>query len=271
VSRPVVLRLEEDPGLPVDMTGVLPERLAGLNEAEVAAVPLQVGNRKLPLGELFRVTPGDAAHLVVEGATRRLDRLGAAMAGGAIEAYGDAGAYLGLGMRGGRIGLFGSAGDFAGAAMRDGAIVVGADAGDFVGGALPGDAHGMAGGAVLIGGDAGDRAGDRMRRGTIAVRGATGAYPASRMIGGTVVVGGACGAWPGYGMRRGTVALAHDPGGRLPAPLFADAGEHDLPWLALLDRHLRALGWEGGPVGRRVRRLAGDLSVGGRGEVLVAA
>jgi formylmethanofuran dehydrogenase subunit C len=271
VSRPVVLRLVADPGLPVDLTGVLPERLAGLAEAEIAGLPLQIGNRQVPLGELFRVAPGDAAHLVVEGATRRLDRLGAGMAGGTIEAYGDAGAYLGLGMRGGRIGLFGSAGDFAGAAMREGVIAVRADAGDFVGASLPGDMHGMAGGAVLIEGDAGDRAGDRMRRGTIAVRGGTGAYPASRMIGGTVVVGGALGAWPGYGMRRGTMVLARDPGEGLPAALFADAGEHDLPWLALLEGHLRGLGWEGGGVSRRVRRLAGDLSVGGRGEVLVAA
>jgi len=263
-----VLRLESDPGAPVDMTGVLPSNVAGRDEATTAAIPLQVGNRRVPLGELFHVHPGDGPHLVVEGATRRLDRLGSGMAGGTLEVYGDVGAWLGHDLRGGRLSLFGSAGDFAGAAMRDGLITVAADVGAFLGAGLPGDMHGMAGGAILVLGNAGDRPGDRMRRGVISVRGTTGVYAASRMIGGTVVLAQAPGAWAGYGMRRGTMLLTEPPEGGL--PLFADTGEHDLPWLALLERHLQALGWEGSWPGTRVRRMAGDVTVGGKGEILLS-
>jgi hypothetical protein len=69
-------------------------------------------------------------------------------------------------------------------------------------------------------------------------------------------------------MRRGTMLLTEPPEGGL--PLFADAGEHDLPWLALLERHLQALGWEGSWPGTRVRRMAGDVTVGGKGEILLS-
>ena len=143
------------------MTGVTPERLAGLAEAAIAVLPVLVGNRRVPLGELFRVTGagGDEPHLVVEGSTRGLDRLGAGMAAGLLEVYGDAGAYLGLGLRGGRVSLFGSAGDFAAAAMRDGLVEVRANVGAFLGAALPGAAHGMAGGAVLVACQGGPEAG----------------------------------------------------------------------------------------------------------------
>lgn len=265
---PVVLRLEADPGMPVEMTGITPEALAGRDAASLEAVPLLAGNRRLPVGELFRVTAGEDAHLVIEGSTRRLDRLGAGMAGGTLEIHGDAGAALGLEMRGGRLSLLGSAGDHAGAAMRDGLITITADAGAFLGAALPGTMHGMEGGAILVQGEAGERLGDRMRRGLIAVGGPAGAYAAARMIGGTVLLT-ACGPWPGYGMRRGTLLLREAPEGGL--PLFADTGRHDLPWLALLRRHLEALGWQREAWSTRVQRLAGDMTVGGKGEILLTA
>lgn len=265
----VVLTFKADPGLPVDMTGVVPAALAGLPEGTAAAIPVRVGNREVPLGELFGVRAGDEPDLVVEGATRRLDKLGTGMVLGRLDVRGDAGAYLGLGLSGGRIALSGSAGDFAGAAMRDGLITVAGDAGAFLGGPLPGDPHGMAGGAILVAGSVGDRAGDRMRRGTVAVGGSAGAWLASRLIGGTIVLGGACGPWPGYGMHRGTVLLVQAPAE--PPATFADNGTHDLPWLTLLDRHLAALGWQGPRPARRVRRLTGDVTAGGKGEMLIAA
>jgi formylmethanofuran dehydrogenase subunit C len=265
----VVLTLKADPGLPVDMTGVLPAALAGQTEGTAAAMPLRVGNRQVPLGELFGVRAGDEPELVVEGSTRGLDRLGAGMTMGRLDVRGDAGAYLGLGISGGRIALSGGAGDFAGAAMRDGLITVAGDAGALLGAPLPGDPQGMAGGAILVTGSVGDRAGDRMRRGTIAVGGSAGAWLASRFIGGTILLGGACRLWPGYGMHRGTLLLAQAP--PEPPATFADNGTHDLPWLTLLERHLADLGWRGPRAGRRVRRLTGDVTAGGKGEILIAA
>jgi formylmethanofuran dehydrogenase subunit C len=265
----VILTFKADPGLPVDMTGVLPAALAGQPEGTATVMPLRVGNRQVPLGELFGVRAGDEPDVVVEGATRRLDRLGAGMTVGRLDVRGDAGAYLGLGVSGGRIALSGNAGDFAGAAMRDGLITIAGDTGALLGAPLPGDPHGMAGGAILVAGDVGDRAGDRMRRGIVAVGGSAGAWLAARFIGGTIVLGGACGPWPGYGMHRGTVLLAQVP--TEPPATFADNGIHDLPWLTLLDRHLAALGWQGPQPARRVRRLTGDVTAGGKGEFLIAA
>lgn len=264
----VTLSLGLDPGLPVDMTGLVPSRLAGLGETEITSLPLQVGNRRVPLGELFRVTPGGAPHLVIEGSNGRLDRLGAGMAAGVLEVQGDVGGHLGQGMRGGHLHVFGAAGDFAGAEMRAGTISIRGNAGAFLGASLPGSAHGMAGGSILVGGNAGERAGDRMRRGVVAVGGDAGDYAAARMIGGTLLVGGACGAYPGYAMRRGSL-LVGEPGAE-PPMLFADGGVHDLPWLALFDRHLAGLGWQQRLFPTRVRRLTGDITAGGKGEILLA-
>ena len=52
-----VLRLESDPAAPVDMTGVLPSNVAGRDEAAIVAIPLQVGNRRVPLGDFESKPP----------------------------------------------------------------------------------------------------------------------------------------------------------------------------------------------------------------------
>ena len=262
------LRFTPPTTLPVDARALAPDRLAGRSAAELAALELPVGNRRHPLGVLAEITAGDVAELVIEGAFATLDRLGHGMAGGSLQVYGDAGAYLGQGMTGGRIELFGSAGVYAAANMKGGTIHITANAGDFLGAALPGDAAGMEEGTVLVGGDAGDRVGDRMRRGLIAVHGTLGDFPASRMIGGTILGLGGCGADPGFAMRRGGLIL-----GRAPAHLlatFTDNGTHELPWLRLLDRQLRALDPPFALPAVRMQRWTGCASVGGKGEILIA-
>lgn len=266
--RPVRLRFTTDTKLPVDARALTPAGLAGRPAAALAALPLLVGNRKVPLGELAEVVAGDADTLVIEGAFPGLDRLGFGMEAGRLEIYGDVGAYLGQGMGGGRIELFGSAGVYAAASMRGGTLHIAAHAGDFLGGALPGDAAGMLEGTVLVGGDAGERVGDRMRRGLIAVRGRLGDHAASRMIGGTIAALAGCGTDPGYAMRRGTLYL-----GRAPANLlatFAANGAHELPWLRLLARQLAGQDPAVDLPSLRAGRWTGCASVGGKGEILVA-
>lgn len=267
---PLVLTLREAPRQAIDASPLLPERLAGLGERQISALPLQTGNRRIALGELFEVVMGDAETLVLRGPTGPLGRVGQAMTRGTIRIEGDAGAYLGHAMRGGEIIAAGSADLFAGSAMIDGTLRIEGDAGDFLGGALPGERVGMTGGAVLVGGRAGDRAGDAMRRGLILVQGDAGEFAASRMIAGTLVVLGRCGASPGFGMKRGTLLLGAEPKRCLPT--FNDAGRHELPWLRLLAGHCARLGWTGrlpGTDGARLRRLSGDLANGGKGEVLI--
>jgi len=266
----LVLTLREAPRQAVDASPLLPERLAGLGERQIAALPLQTGNRQMALGELFEIAIGDAETLVLRGRTGRLDRVGQGMTRGAIRIEGDAGAYLGYAMRGGEIGAAGSTDLFAGGAMAGGTLRIGGDAGDFLGGALPGERVGMTGGAVLVSGRVGDRAGDAMRRGLIAVQGHAGDFPASSMVAGTLVVLGRCGASPGFGMKRGTLLLGADPERRLAT--FNDNGRHELPWLRLLASYCARLGWQGrlpGADGTRLRRLTGDLAIGGKGEILI--
>ena len=262
------LTLLEPTCLPLELSPLLPETLADLSEREVAAISLQHGNRKLPTGELFRVWQR-ADGLVLEATTGACDRIGAGMQTGQLQVEGDAGAYTGLGMVGGTLEVAGSVGLFAASGMREGRLEVAGDAGDFLGAALPGDMAGMRGGAVRVRGSVGDRLGDRMRRGLIVVEGGAGGCAASRMIGGTLVIVGGCGERAGYGMRRGTVVVG-DPA---PQPLctFADNGVVPLPWLAILRRHLSALGWPADLPAEPLRRLTGCASEGGLGELLVTA
>jgi formylmethanofuran dehydrogenase subunit C len=267
--KPVRLRFKEATALPVDARHLVPAALASKTSAELSAILLLIGNRRVPLGELAEVTPGEDDTLVIEGAFATLDRLGYAMAGGRLDIYGDVGAYLGQRMSGGRIELFGSAGVCAAAEMRGGTIHLTANAGDFLGAALPGDAAGMTEGTVLVGGDAGDRLGDRMRRGLIAVHGRTGDHVASRMIGGTIVALEGCGADPGFAMRRGTLLLGKEPPNLLAT--FVDNGTHELSWLRLLAKQLAAQEPAMDLPTTRTSRWTGCASVKGKGEILVAA
>jgi formylmethanofuran dehydrogenase subunit C len=134
----------------------------------------------------------------------------------------------------------------------------------------PGDMRGMSGGLVVVRGNAGLRAGDRMRRGVIAIGGGVAAHAGSRMIAGTLLVLGATGAYPGFAMKRGSVLLRQPPASMLPT--FRDAGSHELGFLKLLARAIRAeatpaLDLEG--LGARVHRYVGDAAAGGKGEILV--
>jgi formylmethanofuran dehydrogenase subunit C len=129
----------------------------------------------------------------------------------------------------------------------------------------------MSGGLVLVRGDAGGRIGDRMRRGTIIVEGGIGGYAASRMIAGTVLaLGPTIGPYPGFAMKRGSLILLNRPDRELPS--FADCGRHDLGFLRLLLRSLKGRSRPLDELAKRpclVRRLAGDHSVGGKGEILL--
>lgn len=264
------LTLREPPRFRVDCSPLVPDRLAGLPAADIAAIELASGNRRLRTDEVFAVGDGDAADMLIEGACAKLDRIGAGMTTGRLRVVGDAGDYLGAGMSGGRIELAGCAGSHCACAMAGGTVDVEGGVGDFLGGALPGELHGMRGGLVRVGGSAGERAGDRMRRGMLLVEGDAGDWCASRMAAGTLAVLGRVGASPGFGMVRGTLLLRDLPGGLLPT--FNDCGIHELGFLRLLLRSWTELPGAFGrlsPDAIRVRRHVGDLANGGKGEILV--
>lgn len=248
----MTLTFRGDAGTMADMSGLLPERLAGLTAEEVAGLPLPCGGGVETVGALFDVSAGDAAEgLLIRPGEAIMQRVGAGMASGRILVEGDVGSYAGAGMAGGLIRISGNAGDG-------------------LGGALPGLPSGMRGGLISVGGSAGDRAAERMRRGIIVVDGAAGAYAAGFMVAGTVAVGGGCGLHPGFGMRRGTLLLGRTPGAMPDG--FADGGTRDWLFLHLLRRALEGTGsWFERAGTTRAHRFIGDLAEGGHGEILAMA
>lgn len=266
----LILTAREAGGPPIDVTGVLPERLAEGGGVALAGLPVIRGRERHRLDELFAIQDGGpSGALILRPGGAVLDGVGAGMAAGEILVEGDCGSQAGRGMRGGTLIVEGDCGAFAAAEMAGGHISVAGDAGDFLGAPLAGSPRGMSGGSVVVG-NAGDRAGERMRRGLIAVRGRVGSLCGARMIAGTVVVGGSCGAGLGSAMRRGSILVSHAPA-EFPAG-FVDGGVHDWLFLELMRRELGVAGaWPPDlpTAGIRARRLLGDRSVGGVGEVLI--
>lgn len=269
----VRLRLRQPPGLRLDLRGLTPAALAGLDAAAIARLPLAQGRSTLPLGEFFDVAlegegQGDGGALCFEGDLSRCDRVGWQLAAGRIVVEGSVGDHAGAGMTAGELHIHGSAGLLAACEMAGGRLVVDGNVGDFGASAQPGSLDGMRGGSFIVRGSVGQRFGDRMRRGTALVFGDAGDFFASRMVAGSIALGGRAAAHVAYGMRRGSLVFAGAP--PAVAPTFVPANA-DAPviWQLLA----RDLARHGGPFAdlpaRRVTRHLGDLAAGGKGELIV--
>jgi formylmethanofuran dehydrogenase subunit C len=266
--KPLVLTLRTAPDQRLDASPLIPDRLARLTAAEIAAIELQTTRVRVTVGDLFGVRLGDPETIRIEGACDRLDLVGHDMTGGTIMVDGAVGAQTGRRMAGGRLVVDGDVGPWAGSGMRGGVLEVAGSAGDRLGGPLAGETAGMRGGVIVVRGDVGERAGDRMRRGTIIVEGRAGAYPGSRMIAGTLIVRRRAGLLPGYLMSRGTIVLA-DGAESLP-PTLVDCGVHDLVAHQLMAAFAVTYSSKAARIFRDpLRRYAGDMAVLGKGETFV--
>lgn len=264
----MTFKLRGEPDQRLDLSALVPGKLARMSESEIAALPVSTGKAKFTVGDAFRITMGEASEIRISGGSARLDGVGAGLSAGSIVTEGDVGADAGRGMTGGALRIAGNAGPFAGSGMSGGALSIGADAGDYLGAPKPAEMVGMTGGTITVAGRAGERAGDRMRRGLIAIGGDCGDFPASRMIAGTLAILGDCGRMPGYLMRRGTILL----GGKASVwtPTFGESGVAELVVLRLITRALKGhlppaklAAFEGA-----VQRFAGDMAVLGKGEII---
>jgi formylmethanofuran dehydrogenase subunit C len=253
----------------VDMSPLVCQELESLTPAEIAAIELQNGKRKIRVDELFRIKGSDAQNIVIEGSFAKLDFIGKQLNGGSITIHGDVGAYLGQEMKAGIIKVNGDTGIYAACEMKNGYLEINGNAGNFLAAALPGNKQGMKGGIVLIKGNVGERAGDHMRRGTLLIEGNAGDYCGSRMVAGTIAVMGQTGRYLGYAMRRGTLLLWNQP--QLSAT-FNDCGSHTLAFLPILFASFKKLNSKFAKESasfNRVQKYGGDMSEMGRGEVLV--
>ena len=218
----LTLSLVKDPGVPVEVEAVIPDKIAGLSLSEVSKVPVWVGNRQLRLADVFQVegevgSKPEELKIVFKGYTNRLRRVGEKMGAGEIEVLGDVGPYAGRKMKGGKLVVRGSTGPCLGAKMSNGVIEVFGSAGDRVGGAYRGELppKGMRGGTIMVHGDAGAEVGLGMRGGTIIIDGSCDIMPGLEMRGGTILVKGDCAGKAGARMTGGRVIIV----GRLPAIL----------------------------------------------------
>ncbi|WP_088343711.1 MULTISPECIES: formylmethanofuran dehydrogenase subunit C [Rhodomicrobium] len=265
----MIFTLRFQPEQRLDLSCLTADRLDGLSEKEILALPVSTTKQPLALGELFRVTMGEPGAIRIQARyADGLDNIGLGMRRGSIVVEGGAGAYAGRRMSGGSLTIEGDVGPFAASGMTGGRLRVEGDAGDFLGGPRSGEAQGMSGGVVVVTGRAGARAGDRMRRGVIAIGGDAGDCPGSRMIAGVLAVFGNCGERPGTLMRRGTIVLGGEAAGW--PPTFVENGAVELVTLHILATELKdALPPSHlAPLKGRVRKLAGDMAVLGKGEIL---
>jgi formylmethanofuran dehydrogenase subunit C len=262
-----------DDQIPIECAGLAPTAFAGQSRDALLRHSLLHGNRRRPLGELFRVE-GDPAddHWTFAGECRNLHGVGSDLTAGTLTVEGSVGTRAGQQMRGGRLEIRGDAGDWLGAEMRGGLIRVRGNAGSHVGAATAGANRGMSGGTILIDGNAGSEAGLRMRRGLLAIAGSAGANLGYQMLASTILVFGGCNGAPGTAMRRGTIGIFGSPR-PAPLPTFKPGYRGPLPMLRLLESQLAA---ESFAVDRlpqladAVELFHGDFLHSGRGELLLS-
>jgi formylmethanofuran dehydrogenase subunit C len=260
--------LRASPPTRLDLSPLIPGRLAGLDQAAVARIELGTARASVRVGDVFGLHMGDAEQVAIEGGSERFDFLGAGMNGGSLLLEGDAGYCAGRRLSGGKLEIRGSAGAWAASGLGGGALEIHGDTGPMLGAPLAGERAGMAGGSVVVRGSAGERAGDRMRRGLIVIEGAAGEAAGSRMLAGTLAVCGRAGPMPGYLMRRGTLLLAEAD---LP-PTFVRAGGAPPVFRHLLARALAEVSQLAAQLaGRAESRFLGDMATLGKGEILLGA
>ena len=207
----LTLNLIQQPEVPLEVEGIVPDRVREMSATEIEVLEVFHGNRPGKLRDFFRVEgdPSDGV-LIWEGDMSRVHWIGAKMSDGTIRVAGNAGRHLGSEMSGGEIHVDGDAGDWVGGELHGGLINVHGDAGHLIGAAYRGSMRGMSGGTILVHGSGGNEIGHTMRRGLIAVGGGCGDLAGFNMLAGTIVVFGTVGIRHGAGMKRGTIALLGD-------------------------------------------------------------
>lgn len=258
--------LKATPPERLDLSALVPERLAGMDADVIRALVVGTSRDGLTVGDLFDVAGDDAADIRITGHAR-LDNIGRGLKGGRITVDGDAGIYLGRAMKSGLIAVSGSVrGPYAGTAMTGGTIRIAGDAADAVGGAVPGAMHGQAGGLITVAGHVGAYAGDRMRRGVLVVEGYVGDAAGARMVGGTILAR-TLGTRAGAGMKRGTL-IAKTVADL--EPTFVPTGTYGMPFLAILRKWVESeVPGAGALVPVNAMRYRGDMAALGKGEVIV--
>lgn len=252
----------------IDLSPLIPLRLAALTCAEIARIPMRFEcGQPIRAGDLFAIAGKPSDSIRLAGDLSLADDVGSGISSGTLTVEGRVGRRAGRRMTGGRVEISGDAGDWAGLEMAGGQIVVRGNAGRGTGSASPGAKRGMTGGEIVIFGDAGSEAGACLRRGLIAIAGNVGPDAAHAAIAGTVVVAGHAASPVARWSKRATVVTL---GEAAVPPTYRYACTYQPPFVALLLNHLRRT--YGFPVPSDLpgsfHCYGGDLAETGRGEIL---
>jgi formylmethanofuran dehydrogenase subunit C len=136
-SHVVTVSLRAPLGEPLQVEGLTADRIAGLSECEIAALPVCQGARGLTparLGDFFDVKGERSDRVRVVGALGNVHGIAAGMAGGELLIDGDGGRGVARGMTGGLVVVGGDVGVDAARAMIAGTLVVLGRVGDRPGG-----------------------------------------------------------------------------------------------------------------------------------------
>jgi formylmethanofuran dehydrogenase subunit C len=109
---------------PLKVEGLSADRVAGLSECEIAALPAWLGSRRARLGDFFDVKGERSDRVRVVGALTNVQGVAAGMAGGEVVIDGDGGGGVARGMTGGVVVVSGDVGVDAARAMTAGTLVV---------------------------------------------------------------------------------------------------------------------------------------------------
>lgn len=262
------LTLLQAPSVPLEVTGLNPDTLAGLDAGRVESVEAHHGNEKVRLGDFFRIAGRCEGEIHLEGDLSRVKHVGAGMSSGQLHIHGNVGAHLGAGMTGGRIVVDGDAGDWVAPEMHGGTIYIRGGAGHLVGSAYRGSGVGMTGGEILIAGSVRNELGHGMRGGLIAIGGDSGDFTGVNMLAGTIIVLGRLGIRSGAGMKRGTILSMNDA---QILPTFSYSCTYRPVFSRLYLRHVQGSGLPitDAQVEGRYGRWCGDAVELNRGEILL--
>jgi len=191
----VTLTIKQQPNLFLEAETITPDAFAGKKAAEIAALPVFIGNTEEKLGDYFTIagSAGSTAaetKIIVNGDLSRVKYIGMKMTAGEVVINGNADMYVGAWMQGGKILAKGNVGAFSGTGMKGGEMVIEGNAGNYLGAAYRGDWRGMQGGKILVKGNAGSDLGTFMRGGEIVINGNTDVHVATHAEGGKIVIKG---------------------------------------------------------------------------------
>ena len=253
--------------VPLEAEVLAPDVLAPLAHADICALPVMLGKRRLRLDEFFDIEGDGSDDIELRGDLTKVKWIGRNMTRGRIRIVGNVGMHCGAYMTGGGIEVTGNATDWVGGEMSGGTIRIGGNAGAQLGSAYRGSQSGMSGGTILIQGSAGIEIGMRMKRGLIAVRGPVRDFAGLQMKGGTIVLMSGAEQRTGAWMQRGTI-ISLKPLKLMPT--FADACLYNPSFLDMYAKHLATFGFTLPPAADGgYQRHVGDASVPGKGEILV--